>query len=91
MIQVILTRLESTHRNLRTSEVVGETNELPQKGRTFRMVGAPLDKKADFRVVSTTPIRETRHHVEEGSLEFWTENSHYGLQILDMDTEGGVN
>lgn len=89
MYDVILTRLSSQHRNLRTDEVRGRAEELPRKGERFVLVGPPLTEGAPFRAVTTSEIQEVRHHSEEGSLEFWTENSHYGLQILDMRTQGG--
>lgn len=91
MIDVILTRILSTHQNVRTREVEGITNQLPEVGQIFNLVGEPLDEKTSVRVIVTSPVKEVRHHPEEGSMEFWTENSHYGLQILDMDTEGGVS
>jgi hypothetical protein len=88
MIEVILTRLESIHNRLRTDEVQGHAYQLPEEGRGFSLVGAPLKGDADFRLITTSRVKEIRHHTEEGSLEFWTENSHYGLQILNMDTQG---
>lgn len=88
MIQVQLTRLSSSHQNLRTPEIIGEIARLPQVGEPLLLVGAPLDPEANVRLIETTPITEIRLHTEEGSLEFWTCNSHYGLQILDMDEVG---
>lgn len=88
MIQVQLSRLSSSHQNLRSSEIIGEIDRLPQVGKPLLLVGAPLDPEASVRLIETTPITEIRHHTEEGSLEFWTRNSHYGLQILDMDEVG---
>lgn len=91
MIQVILTRLGSVHQNLRTDGIAGEAADLPEVGRPFGMIAAPLNENAFVRAITTTPVKGIRHHMEDGSMEFWTENSHYGLQILDMETEGGVN
>lgn len=90
MIQAILTRLDSTRSRLRTDEVVGWADGLPRVGSSFHLVGEPLEE-GDARLVSTSPVSEVRHHTKEGSLEFWTQNSHYGLQILDVETEGGMN
>jgi len=90
MIQAILTRLGSRHQQLRTDEVAGVAEELPAVGKCFAMIAAPLNENAFVRVVETTQVKEIRSHVEEGALEFWTENSHYGLQILDMGTNGSM-
>lgn len=51
------------------------------------MAAESLTEGRSFRGVKTSPVKEIRLHPEEGSLEFWTENSHYGLQVLDMDTK----
>lgn len=91
MIECILTRIESIHSNLRTDEVFGETKDLPMIGKSFVMSADPINENAFIRVIETSPVKEVRHHTEEGSLEFWTNNSHYGLQILDMGTSKGVN
>lgn len=91
MIQVILTHLGSTFGDLQASEIVGEAPELPKVGRPFAMLGAPVAKGASVMMAATASVQEVRHHPEEGSLEFWTSSSHYGLQILDMDTPSSKN
>lgn len=91
MIDCILSRIESVHENLRTNEVQGLTDTLPEIGKPFKLVGESLTPGRTGRLIYTTPVKEVRLHPEEGSLEFWTENSHYGLQVLDMDTQGEVH
>ena len=91
MIEVILTRLKSVHQNLRSDEIRGTADGLPAVGRGFAIIGAPINENAFARLVATTAVKEIRHHPKNGSLEFWTANSHYGLQILDMDTSSTVN
>ena len=84
----VLTRINSSHKNLRTDEIEGLFQEIPVVGQRFRIAGEPLDKASSVRLVITSPVEEVRLHPEKGSLEFWTGNSHYGLQLQDMDTEG---
>ncbi len=92
MIDVILTKLSSIHDNLRTDEVEGVTDKIPEVGQEFHLVGeALIERKGYARLIVTTKVKEVRLHPDDGSLEFWTENSHYGLQVLDMDTQGGVS
>ena len=92
MVEVLLTFLSTKSRNkaLRTDSVTGVSELLPSVGQPFAMVAEPLGPEAGFRIVKTTKVKEVRHHPEEGSMEFWTENSHYGLQILDFHAEGNA-
>ena len=91
MLEVILTRLDSIHKNLRTDEVQGKTPNLPKVGQNFILLGEGLNPGTSGRIIRTTPVKEVRLHVEEGSLEFWTSNSHYGLQTIDMDTQKEIH
>jgi hypothetical protein len=91
MLEVILSRLESVHENLRTDEVEGRTHSLPEIGKSFSLTGKSLTEGCTARAVITTEVKRIRLHPEEGSLEFWTENSHYGLQVLDIETEDTPN
>lgn len=90
MIQAILSRISSVHERLRTNQMQGNVDKLPTVGESFVIVGQSLTEGHTHRVICTTPVKEIRHHPEDGSLEFWTENSHYGLQILDLDAEGNA-
>jgi hypothetical protein len=73
---VRLTRVTSTHQNLRTDEVVGDAMQLPIVGRSFVMMAPPLDPTATVRMVATGPVKAL---LADG---FTTENSHYKLEVL---------
>lgn len=92
MVEIMLTFLSTKSKNkaLRTDRVTGVSELLPSVGQPFAMVAEPLGPEAGFRIVKTSKVKEVRHHPEEGSMEFWTENSHYGLQILDFHAEGNA-
>lgn len=91
MIDVVLTRLQSSHQNLRSDEIEGTAPSLPQVGKNFILFGDPLAKGAIARLVATTPVKRIEPDPDNGSMEFWTANSHYGLQVVDMDTVGGTH
>lgn len=76
-MKVRLTRLESSHRNLRTDSVEGDAPRLPKVGHRFSMAAAPLDPAADIRLIETSPVFEL---VPGG---FKTMNSHYQLEVLE--------
>ena len=90
MIKAILSQLSSSHQRLRTKDVEGSADRLPAVGETFVLLSKPIEMGSTHRVIATTPVTEIRHHTENGSLEFWTKNSHYGLQILDLDVVGNA-
>ena len=75
-----LTKIRSTHSNLRTDTVVGFTTALPEVGKVFVMFAPPIDPAATFRQVTTTLVK----HVEviDNTYRFVTENSTYQLEIL---------
>lgn len=76
---------------MRTEEIAGHTQNLPEVGKSFYIIGYPMTEESAARLLITTKVKEIRNHRKESSLEFWTNNSHYGLQILDMDTVGTIN
>jgi hypothetical protein len=90
MILVALSKLDSDSPTSLLDEAVGEIRELPRVGKNLVMLGVPYNPGDPLRLIHTSPIREVRHHPEEGTLEFWTERFHYGLQILDMDAAGNA-
>lgn len=81
MISVKLIRLASNHSNLRTSEIIGETVELPSEGKEFVLFGEPIDITKDIRIVHTTPI-QTVEKLHEKLYQFTTANSTYRLELL---------
>ncbi len=81
MYYVELTRLSSTHRNLRTDSVVGYCREMPKKGARFLLTGEGLSHPTLTRVVETTPVQAIVPRLD-GVLDFFTENSRYHLRVI---------
>ncbi len=81
-----LTRIRSTHQNLRTCEIVGECPFEPAKGISFSMTATPLDPAMTVRLISTTKILKTTPSEEGKVMEFETENSAYKWELLDSRT-----
>lgn len=80
-MKVTLTKLKSSHQNLRTNVITGHTNMLPTKGFPFVLYGEPLTEEGDGRVVVTTPVTEVIQERDD-YLEFTTANSTYGLDYV---------
>lgn len=72
-----LTKIVSSHNNLRTDEVVGELAFWPSTGERICMLGESLTDPDAHRSVITSPICKI-----EGDL-FHTLNSVYRLERLD--------
>lgn len=82
MYKVKLTKIKSSHNNLRTDEIEGETEHLPEVGRSFILKAEPLENlEANFRSVYTTEIEHVEKH--ENGYRFNTKNSIYHLEVLD--------
>jgi len=79
--KIKITRLDSSHKNLRTDEVVGTVEELPTVGNSLDLVGKSLTPGPGmtFRLVTTSIIQK----VEED--KFFTENSTYAWELLNDD------
>ena len=75
-----LTKISSTHINLRTNEVVGFFETLPELNEPFQIVSEPLDSTMDFRQVTTTPIKNLT--VYDNLYRFSTANSEYELEVF---------
>lgn len=78
-----LTLVQSTHDAIRTKETLGcLINEaIPEVGRRFNFVGAPLELPAGFRLITTSPVKKVSV-AENGLVDFETENSTYKLERL---------
>lgn len=81
-IKCKLTKLESTNENLRTNEIIGETNKLPEVGFNFHIVSTPIDKSFSYRKVSTSEVQYVIK--EENFYIFDTHNSKYKLETSDI-------
>lgn len=80
-MRVKLTKIQSTHQNLRTNEIEGETGRLPTIGERFSLFGKALNTAAHLRVVVTTEVRETKT-LSSGTIRFETENSTYEVELI---------
>lgn len=88
-MKVRLTKIASTHNNVRTDTMDGEAyNWPPKKGEDFVLIGKGLTNPNLDRVLRTTPIQEVEflggptqaHQVK-------TLNSTYRLEVLDPGCE----
>lgn len=80
-IKVKLTKLMSSHKNLRTDTVEGVTLSLPVVGERFIMWGEGLEDKEATREVVTTPVL-TATPFNNGHLIFETANSVYRVDRI---------
>lgn len=87
-----LTKIRSTHSNLRTDEILGETLCLPVAGMCFvldsdALSPIPVDMPEGsyyLRRIMTTPVQSVERM--ENEYLFVTENSTYKLELLDETT-----
>ena len=82
---VKLTRIESTHNNLKTESVEGACFDFPMVGESFTMYQGPLKNLTGMRVIMTSPIEWVK--IVEGDYIFKTKNSLYELQVKSEGTE----
>jgi hypothetical protein len=74
--KVRLTRIESSHNNLRTNSVEGFLHTELKVGNPIVVTAAPLNKSFDARAVTTTDIERI-----EGN-RYYTRNSIYEIEVL---------
>lgn len=79
----ILRQISSTHNKVRTAEMVGEFNELPQLHYSFSIYGAPIDPTKDFRAITTSPVTAIKQAGMGKLFKFTTLNSVYELEVTD--------
>ena len=72
-----LTRLESNHNNLRTSEIYGYLQTTLVVGEEIMITAKPLDASFDVRCIHTTPILEI-----DGNI-YRTKNSVYRIEFVE--------
>jgi len=80
MIKAKLTKILSTHENVRTKETIGETNSPPIAGQPFILFGESLTEPG-VRLIHTTPVEETML-LPGGGIEFRTWNSTYRFEEI---------
>lgn len=80
-----ITKIVSTHNNLRTNDMVGVTPQIPEVGKFFSIFGESLSFKGGMRAITTTLVQESNFDSATKTFTFKTENSTYTLEILDKD------
>lgn len=85
VLNVKITKKESNHNNLRTSDMVGTTSQIPAVGHEFVVLGESLAYKGGTRVIHTTRVSNVKLNMAEKKMTFKTENSIYELDFLDKD------
>lgn len=81
-LKVKLIKLESSHENLRTKEVEGESLGLPLVGTSFVVVGKGIE--FGTRLVSTSPVQSVYlidANDQRDLFHFQTKNSEYALEV----------
>lgn len=84
MIKVILTKLESSHNNVRTPEIKGLLQCPPEIGKSLIVLSEPLDQTKDVRVIKTTPVESIKTHFDDliSYVVITTANSKYKIEYL---------
>ena len=82
MYKCILTKIKSTHNNLRTDTIEGIAPNLPQKETCFYLYGQGLE--FGTRLIATSLVKEIINRTDE-SIDFETQNSTYNLKIISLD------
>ena len=94
MFSITMTKVESTHKNLRTDVVKGLAPELPQIGKHFFMYSNEvLTPDTSIRYVYTSLIQDVKE--KDNEIVFRTENSVYVLsnieEIIGNETNNETN
>ena len=82
MLNVKLVKIKSSHEGLRSNEIIGQTEQIPEVGESFTLFAQPLEA-GDVRIVSTTDVKTCEYDETTRRFDFTTQNSDYSLYILD--------
>lgn len=66
---------------LRTTEIIGTVNKLPEKGEQLVLIGDPLEKGFWSRLVTTSPV-VYYEDIEAGRLITTRSGSKYFIEVL---------
>lgn len=77
-----LTRVKSTHNNLRSDVIIGECDRPPMVGYEFYMEADPFEADGGRRYVRTTPVVSFEPDVKISTWLFNTRNSTYLFEEL---------
>ncbi len=80
MFKVKLTKIESSHKNLRTDIVEGLTESMPVVDQDFVMFAEALEPGGTIRYIRTSPVKEVTE--DRNGLSFKTNNSSYRLELI---------
>lgn len=78
-VPATLTKVRSTHNNLRTPTIDGWFEKPPTVGEDFEFLAPPLES-GSIRMIWTTSVRDVTE-LALGSVEFKTKNSTYRLDV----------
>ena len=82
MFAVKFTKVKCDHFRVRTDEVLGKTDELPQVGKPFVLIGEGLEFAN--RLVSTSPVKEIERHQPDLFVLTTESDSIYHVQVLGV-------
>jgi len=82
MFAVKFTKVKNNHNRIRTDEVLGKTDELPQVGKPFILIGEGLE--FGNRMVNTSPVKEIERHQPNLFVLTTESGSIYHVQVLGV-------
>lgn len=82
MYAVKFTKVKTNHNRVRTDEVLGKTDELPQVGKQFVLFGEGLE--FGTRRVNTSPVKEVERHQPDLFVLTTESGSVYHVQVLGV-------
>ena len=79
-----LIKISSSHNNLRTNEVEGEINELPEAGKRFTLIGKGIEFGSRLVITSEVSIVNLIDRNDDRDVyHFETQNSEYALEVYN--------
>lgn len=89
MYAVKFSKLKNDHNRLRTDEILGKTQELPQVGKQFVLFGEGLE--FGTRCVNTSPVKSVERHQPDLFVITTESGSIYNVQVLGVLNELKTN
>jgi hypothetical protein len=80
-----MTKISDNANNLRASSVEGFGHNMPEVGKRFTLLAAPLTEGAEFRMIKTSVVQYLTYNF----MTVWitTENSKYEIELLPEDSQ----
>ncbi len=79
--KVRLTKLSKNRNALRTKQVTGNCDFLPEVGFSFTMWAKPINKESSYRIIETSKVQEFTKNKPWVCI-FNTLNSRYKVEVL---------